>query len=60
MVIPLIHHKNSGYTELKVLGVYFSHAFGGGKIHNQIGIYLTYDHHFGSAFGACEKRARSP
>ncbi|WP_294474115.1 hypothetical protein [uncultured Ruminococcus sp.] len=38
MVIPLTHHKNSGYTELKVLGVYFSPAAGGGKIHNQIGI----------------------
>ncbi|EGC01316.1 hypothetical protein CUS_7509 [Ruminococcus albus 8] len=24
VVIPLTHHKNSGYTELKVLGVYFS------------------------------------
>ena len=23
VVIPLTHHKNSGYTELKVLGVYF-------------------------------------
>ena len=24
MVIPLTHHKNSGYTELKVLGVWRS------------------------------------
>ena len=32
VVIPLTHHKNSGYTELKVLGVYFSPAAGGGKI----------------------------
>ena len=32
MIIPLIHHKNSGYTELKVLGVYFSPAAGGGTI----------------------------
>ncbi|EGC02473.1 hypothetical protein CUS_5442 [Ruminococcus albus 8] len=32
MVIPLTHHKNSGYTELKVLGVYLSPAAGGGKI----------------------------
>ena len=24
VVIPLTHHKNSGYTELKVLGVYLS------------------------------------
>ena len=22
VIIPLIHHKNSGYTEIKVLGVY--------------------------------------
>jgi len=34
VVIPLTHHKNSGYTELKVLGVYFSPAAGGGKIYN--------------------------
>ena len=33
-IIPLTHHKNSGYTELKVLGVYFSPAAGGGKIYN--------------------------
>ncbi|MBE6872817.1 MAG: hypothetical protein E7493_02760 [Ruminococcus albus] len=26
MVIPLTHYKNSGYTELKVLGVW--HCFG--------------------------------
>ncbi|WP_294474997.1 hypothetical protein [uncultured Ruminococcus sp.] len=32
MVIPLTHHKNSGYTELNVLGVYLSPAAGGGKI----------------------------
>jgi hypothetical protein len=32
VVIPLTHHKNSGYTELKVLGVYFPPAAGGGKI----------------------------
>ena len=32
VVIPLTHHKNSGYTELKVLGVYLSPACGGGKI----------------------------
>ncbi len=32
MVIPLTHHKNSGYTELKVFGVYLSPAAGGGKI----------------------------
>ena len=32
VVIPLTHHKNSGYTELKVLGVYFSPAAVGGKI----------------------------
>ncbi len=31
-VIPLTHHKNSGYTELRVLGVYLSPAAGGGKI----------------------------
>ena len=29
MVIPLTHHKNSGYTELRVLGVYLSPAAGG-------------------------------
>ena len=29
VVIPLIHHKNSGYTEHKVLGVYLSPAAGG-------------------------------
>ena len=34
VVIPLTHHKNSGYTELKVLGVYLSPAAGGGKIYN--------------------------
>ena len=34
VIIPLTHHKNSGYTELKVLGVYFSPAAGGGKIYN--------------------------
>ena len=32
VVIPLTHHKNSGYTEYKVLGVYLSHAAGGEKI----------------------------
>ncbi|WP_294474836.1 hypothetical protein [uncultured Ruminococcus sp.] len=32
VTIPLTHHKNSDYTELKVLGVYFSPAAGGGKI----------------------------
>ena len=32
VVIPLTHHKNSGYTEVKVLGVYISTAAGGGKI----------------------------
>jgi len=32
VVIPLTHHKNSGYTELKVLGGYLSPACGGGKI----------------------------
>ena len=31
VVIPLTHHKNSGYTELRVLGVYLSPACGGGK-----------------------------
>ncbi|EGC01121.1 hypothetical protein CUS_6965 [Ruminococcus albus 8] len=31
MVIPLIHHKNSGYTKFKVLGVYLSPAAGGGR-----------------------------
>ncbi len=31
LVIPLTHHKNSGFTELKVFGVYFSPAAGGGK-----------------------------
>ena len=34
VVIPLTHYKNSGYTELKVLSVYLSPAFGGGKIYN--------------------------
>ena len=34
VVITLTHHKNSGYTELKVLGVYFPPAAGGGKIYN--------------------------
>ncbi|HCJ41160.1 MAG TPA: hypothetical protein DHV89_06425, partial [Ruminococcus sp.] len=34
VVIPLTHHKNSGYTELKVLGVYLSPAAGGKKIYN--------------------------
>nr|WP_294469365.1 hypothetical protein [uncultured Ruminococcus sp.] len=29
MIIPLIHHKNSGF---KVLGVYLSPAAGGGKV----------------------------
>jgi len=24
VVIPLTHHKNSGYTELKVFGIYLS------------------------------------
>ena len=32
VVIPLTRYTNSGYTELKVLGVYFSPAAGGGKI----------------------------
>jgi len=32
VVIPLTHHKNSGYTELKVLGAYFSPSTGGGEI----------------------------
>ena len=32
VVIPLTHHKNSSYTEFKVLGVYLSPACGGGKI----------------------------
>ncbi len=32
VVIPLTHHKNSGYTELKVFGAYLSPAAGGGKI----------------------------
>ena len=32
VVIPLTHHKISGYTELKVLGGYLSPAAGGGKI----------------------------
>jgi hypothetical protein len=31
VVIPLTHHKNIGYTELKFLGVYLSPACGGGK-----------------------------
>ena len=31
MVIPLTHHKNSGYTEFKVLGIYLSPAAGGGR-----------------------------
>nr|WP_294487837.1 hypothetical protein [uncultured Ruminococcus sp.] len=31
-VIPLTHHKNSGYIEFKVLGGYLSTAAGGGKI----------------------------
>ncbi|EGC03251.1 hypothetical protein CUS_6808 [Ruminococcus albus 8] len=34
MVIPLTHHKNGGFTELKVVGVYLSPATGGGKIYN--------------------------
>jgi len=34
MVIPLTHHKNGGFTELKVAGVYLSPACGGGKIYN--------------------------
>jgi hypothetical protein len=34
VVIPPTHHKNSSYTELKVLGVYFPPAEGGGKIYN--------------------------
>ena len=38
VVITLIHHKNSGFTELKVVGVYLSPAAGRGRIHNQIGI----------------------
>jgi len=32
VVIPLTHHKNGGFTELKVVGVYLSPAAGGGKI----------------------------
>ena len=40
MVIPLTHHKNSGYTERKVLGVYFS-AFGGEIISNTDIFYLN-------------------
>ena len=32
MVIPLTHHKNGGFTELKVVGIYLSPACGGGKI----------------------------
>ena len=32
MIIPLIHHKNSGYTEFKVLGVYLSPAEDGGTM----------------------------
>ncbi|WP_294475086.1 hypothetical protein [uncultured Ruminococcus sp.] len=31
MTIPLTHHKNSGYTELTVFGVYLSPAAGGGR-----------------------------
>ena len=31
VIIPLTHHKNSGYTELKVLGVYFSPPQAGEK-----------------------------
>ncbi|EGC04655.1 hypothetical protein CUS_7406 [Ruminococcus albus 8] len=34
MVIPLTHHKNGGFTELKVACVYLSPACGGGKIYN--------------------------
>ncbi|MBE6874608.1 MAG: hypothetical protein E7493_12005 [Ruminococcus albus] len=30
-VIPLTHHKNSGFTELKVAGLYHSPACGGEK-----------------------------
>ncbi|MCC3352611.1 hypothetical protein [Ruminococcus albus] len=32
MVIPLTHHKNGVFTELKAVGVYLSPACGGGKI----------------------------
>ena len=32
MVIPLTHHKNGGFTELKVVGGYLSPAAGVGKI----------------------------
>gem|GEM_PF-5255334 len=32
VVIPLTHHKNGGFTELKVVGVYHSPAAGGGMI----------------------------
>ena len=28
MVIPLTHHKNSGFTELKAVGAYLSPAAG--------------------------------
>ncbi len=42
VVIPLTHRKNSGYTELKVLGVYLSPACGGGKIYNtQLSFFFT-------------------
>ena len=43
VIIPLTHHKNSGYTELKVLDVYFSPAAGGEKIYNaQLSFCLPY------------------
>ncbi len=32
MIIPLIRHKNSGFTEIRVVDVYLSPACGGGKI----------------------------
>ena len=32
VVIPLTHHKNGCFTELKVVGVYLSPATGGGKM----------------------------
>ena len=32
LIIQLIHHKNSGYTEFKVVGVYLSPATGEGKM----------------------------
>ena len=40
VVIPLTHHKNGGFTELKVVGVYLPPATGGGKIWGAKGIVI--------------------